>query len=169
MKKHDKELDQFEDGQLSQQEYDKILSHSLEEVYDKGYFLGMDIAVERINSANKSTTRGEIFDKVLADIRTDTIKEIIEIEENKRIRKQLYDAGFKLPYDYCTIGSKFPTLSELIEACGEGFYGLEKTTDGTNMWEAQTIKITPLVYLGKTPEEAVAKLWLELNKEDKLK
>ena len=84
MKKHDKELDQFEDGQLSQQEYDKILSHSLEEVYDKGYFLGMDIAVERINSANKSTTRGEIFDKVLADIRTDTIKEIIEIEENKR-------------------------------------------------------------------------------------
>jgi hypothetical protein len=55
-----------------------------------------------------------------------------------------------------------PTLSELIEACGDEFTFLEKM-DKT--WTA----FPPMPNYkngqhGSTPEEAVAKLWLELNK-----
>jgi len=54
---------------------------------------------------------------------------------------------------------KKPTLSELIEACGIIGFTLVKV--GKNVWEAMGG-----AYLGRgsTPEEAVAKLWLELNK-----
>lgn len=63
-----------------------------------------------------------------------------------------------------------PTLSELIEACGEGFRNLQRSViderlwlcnydngnaeDTYESWEAE----------GTTPEEAVARLWLALNK-----
>lgn len=95
--------------------------------------------------------------------------------------KQLKDAGYPQTY----IGGDFwsnkwsseggyeavysPTLSELIEACGVSFWNLEQghnkdtgtwfcnfVTDcqvGSDEWESK----------GKTPEEAVAKLWLALN------
>ncbi len=57
-----------------------------------------------------------------------------------------------------------PTLSELIEACGEGYFILEKQGD---KWRAeyphQTLRLLVGEY-GSTPEEAVAKLWLEINK-----
>ena len=63
-----------------------------------------------------------------------------------------------------------PTLSELIEACGEQkSLGLERNYGG--MWTAY--KDTQLwndvdgykyQARGTTPEEAVAKLWLALNK-----
>ncbi len=62
-----------------------------------------------------------------------------------------------------------PTLSELIEACGEKFEELINLKDkwicygggkdiikGVEQWHA--------FGEGSTPEEAVANLWLELNK-----
>ena len=62
-----------------------------------------------------------------------------------------------------------PTLSELIEACGEDFDNLTKgrfikkgwmcnyahDDQANEDWNSE----------GSTPEEAVANLWLELNKE----
>lgn len=52
-----------------------------------------------------------------------------------------------------------PTLSELIEACGSVVLSVGK--DGfTNV-----MKFNPIVDAqGEAPEEAVAKLWLELNR-----
>jgi hypothetical protein len=63
-----------------------------------------------------------------------------------------------------------PTLSELIVACGDGIVGL------TRMWEGKWLKGWGAMYTrypmdsfhsiieGNTPEEAVAKLWLESRK-----
>ena len=62
-------------------------------------------------------------------------------------------------------GVKFPTLSELIEACGDEFIGLRRHkiagVEGVIRWQ---IEMRPVLY--KTPEEAVARLWLALNKSD---
>lgn len=74
----------------------------------------------------------------------------------------------------------FPTLSELIEACGEDFMMVSPTTNFTkseetevgnilvphhkDKWMAVTLKEVGIDAQGKTPEEAVAKLWLKLNK-----
>jgi hypothetical protein len=55
-----------------------------------------------------------------------------------------------------------PTLSELIEACGDGFYSLERIhPNGT--WKALAQWIAKS-FTSDTPDEAVAKLWLALNK-----
>lgn len=51
-----------------------------------------------------------------------------------------------------------PTLSELIEACGESFVMLGHRGSG---WFSESISN---IGNGTTPEEAVANLWLELNK-----
>lgn len=59
---------------------------------------------------------------------------------------------------------EIPTLSELIEACGENFYSLYRHQK--DKWQAHStgdlwdIEIAH----GPTPEEAVANLWLALNK-----
>lgn len=88
------------------------------------------------------------------------------------LAKQLKDAGFpqrengviyehyvKEPESEEKIYS--PTLSELIEACGDKFMGLHHYAD-TKTWLAVSDENT---YVNApTPEEAVAKLWLELNK-----
>ena len=78
--------------------------------------------------------------------------------------KKLKDMGFEQE------GSGFgePTLSSLIEACGEAFDNLEKREDiylafGSSK-DTANIKIDPFLGGGKTPQEAVAKLWIELNK-----
>lgn len=55
---------------------------------------------------------------------------------------------------------KIPTLSELISACGEGFGQLGAATEGFNVWQ---LGIRYPVAFGKTPEIAVANLWLKLN------
>jgi len=59
-----------------------------------------------------------------------------------------------------------PTLSELIEACGHYFYQLTKEDDGS--WTCASINGYPKSGFGVTNsptlEEAVAKLWLALNK-----
>lgn len=62
-----------------------------------------------------------------------------------------------------------PTLSELIEACGDEFGSIERRVlevgiiQNIIVWDCWDS--TPLNRgYGSTPEEAVAKLWLELNK-----
>lgn len=62
----------------------------------------------------------------------------------------------------------YPVLSELIEACSPRFHTL---TIGSDMWIAEagfydkeTKQVGVVERGGKTPSEAVANLWLELNK-----
>jgi len=68
-----------------------------------------------------------------------------------------------------------PTLSELIDACGDKFAGLTPEKEGwdnpkTIGWEASgaysgsCIGEAIIIKNQKTPEEAVAHLWLKLNK-----
>ena len=66
-------------------------------------------------------------------------------------------------YPYLTIGEDVyaPTLSELIEACGEEFGALERNEDNS-YYSLPSEKGAVAAILGSTPEEAVAKLWLEL-------
>ena len=99
---------------------------------------------------------------------------------NYELAKQLSDAGFPqggkgkwvLPPD--TIIARRddriygPTLSELIEACGSNFQALFREQD---RWTAQQ-ELPANDPSGKfhiatavTPEDAVALLWLALNKE----
>jgi len=64
---------------------------------------------------------------------------------------------------------KCPTLSELIDACGERFKNLWLTDE--NGWGATgtLAKDTPALQqtlYAKTKEEAVAELWLKLNETD---
>lgn len=64
-----------------------------------------------------------------------------------------------------------PTFSELIEVLGDRFYGVtrirvENAIESLNDFEAREwVKFgeEPEITFGKTPEEAVAKLWLALN------
>ncbi len=84
------------------------------------------------------------------------------------LAKKLKDAGFsqeKLEHHNCqncacrVKDAYVPTLTELIESCGDNFRTLEKgRTDG---WYASG---NGAGEAGSTPEEAVANLWLELNK-----
>lgn len=92
---------------------------------------------------------------------------------NYELAKELKDAGFPLKMkrtwtdifddDYSEeSGCYLPTLSELIEACGKSFT-LESSELGFRAFR------TPVLVEGgwsATPEEAVARLWLELNKKD---
>lgn len=102
---------------------------------------------------------------------------------NYELVKQLKDAGFpqkgkgtyvEIPYHPESLKNKkynqdqfkeaiyVPTLSELIEACGDGFLNMYKTKDGifhcVNPFEDKDDEV------GSTPEEAVARLWLAINK-----
>ena len=74
---------------------------------------------------------------------------------------------------------RIPTLSELIEACGKRFCSLNRTIED-NKWVAKRYDPSYVEKEGKfillveeavteeysTPDEAVANLWLELNKKD---
>lgn len=65
-----------------------------------------------------------------------------------------------------TIVIKYPTLSELIDACSEKFLGIQHRRilrrSGLAPWYAK--EIGGNIVDGTTPEEAVKKLWLSLNK-----
>ena len=90
---------------------------------------------------------------------------------NYELAKKLKDAGYPQEdmshTDY--LGENFendpadsikvPNLSKLIKACGEGFDYLRHKSE---YWLA--ISGGGLEGQGKTPEEAVAELWLALNK-----
>lgn len=98
--------------------------------------------------------------------------------------KQLHDAGYKLPTKYSydefliegerdvkgeLVRYRVPTLSELIEACGDCLSHIKKWN---GYWWAVSHCGHPehefggnnLEEQGVTPEIAVANLWLELNK-----
>lgn len=100
------------------------------------------------------------------------------------LAKQLKDAGFK--FSKFPLGRTFvrdgqgddiivPTLSELIQACGlhyewdnEDYYFILKYK--YDEWEAGFwwFEISKYREYGDTPEEAVAKLYLELNKKHEI-
>ena len=99
---------------------------------------------------------------------------------NYKLAKQLKDAGFPQSFseeggsvmdkealekkgEFESLEDKhwvyIPTLSELIEACGEGMkFELIRAQAG---WCAKTRGI--MILNQETPQEAVAKLWLKLN------
>jgi hypothetical protein len=96
---------------------------------------------------------------------------------NYELAKQLKDAGY--PQDAAQHAvwkhpamtgyeneewAATPTLSELIEACGNRFEALRRCEDG--VFCADTAIEGRLVTPGQgdTPEEAVARLWLALNR-----
>ena len=60
-----------------------------------------------------------------------------------------------------------PTLSELIEACGDNFLSLDSSRikDKTDKWTASGADIKDFFRegVGSTPEESVANLWLALQ------
>ncbi len=57
-----------------------------------------------------------------------------------------------------------PTLEELIEACGDEFLHLTRCTLPQGEWSCDsTLEDLEVVY-GSTPSEAVARLYLALNK-----
>lgn len=85
------------------------------------------------------------------------------------LAKELKDAGFRQDLERKPIWVRdldgtmltLPTLSELIEACRGSFFRLTYA-DG---WEASSDSGGKWTYVGGlTPEEAVAYLWLALNK-----
>ena len=99
---------------------------------------------------------------------------------NHKIAKQLKDAGFpqtskptKVEFYNSKGGFKLSeprqniSLSELIEACGKEFYQLtQKEIILEPKWIATAIIpiVKEIIAQGKTKKEAVAKLWLKLNK-----
>lgn len=68
-----------------------------------------------------------------------------------------------------------PTLSELIEACGNNFRNVSLTTEPSKLWHTTGVNVPQpnepryvfSVFDGYTPEEAVVRLWLALNKQGK--
>lgn len=85
--------------------------------------------------------------------------------------KKLKDAGFpQNKHYYCledgTISDVcIPTLSELIEACGDRLGGIKRTIEG-NQWVAIDDISDYMLPSYKTPEEAVALLYLKLKQYD---
>ena len=91
---------------------------------------------------------------------------------NYELAKQLKDAGF----DNWIVGKEYPMLlkpysepmyeaglSELIEACGDDLSEMENTYDGWRVYpNIQETKIEPI--WSKSLKEALAQLWLALNK-----
>lgn len=98
-----------------------------------------------------------------------------------KLAKQLKDAGFPFkttnfgpnekvekaffldkPYG---MGYIEPTLSELIEACGDRLtvQKIEGNVDHFNYIAWIDIGTNPMKYASSTPEEVVAKLWLKIN------
>lgn len=98
---------------------------------------------------------------------------------NYELAKELKDAGFLQPdkdnyYPGDYLGGHAenerayaPTLEELIEACGENNFTLQHP-NGADFWTAGTSDTwmgdKTAVGQGSTPTEAVARLWLALNK-----
>jgi len=96
---------------------------------------------------------------------------------NYELALQLKNAGFpKMRFTTFTatgsdevILTEGPTLSELIEACGDRFDELTKIGHENPRWSAFAYSWEERVWgievgRGATKEEAVAKLWLALNK-----
>lgn len=61
---------------------------------------------------------------------------------------------------------QFPTLEELIEACGDEFEELGVGGEGLNDSKFHAVSRGRTIEFGDTPSESVANLWLVLNKKD---
>jgi len=88
-----------------------------------------------------------------------TSKKIIEYLDTKKDIINFDDEWFFIP-----------TLSELIDACGDRFMALDSGRSiGERGWIAfsDDRKLSKMKTKGKTPKIAVAKLWLKLNKKSK--
>jgi len=99
---------------------------------------------------------------------------------NYELAKKLKDAGFEQygngTLAVCPPGSTeadiayIPTLEELIEACGDGFDALFGPYSSLNNHEGVRIRdwrcdsTGSSTATGKTAKEAVANLWLALNR-----
>lgn len=83
---------------------------------------------------------------------------------NSELARLLKEKGF--PQDPSTETHAFwismPDLSELIRACGDDFYCVRRRPNGD--FQAQSVNKDKVYAFGSTPEEAVASLWLELQK-----
>lgn len=106
------------------------------------------------------------------------------------LAKKLKDAGFEqiktgwckhevspfdTGHDSCWKNKEYayhPTLSELIDACGDDFNGIVKVMKKfypeQSEWWWEAVSKKGYKY-GDTPEESVANLWLFLNKKQCLK
>jgi hypothetical protein len=89
---------------------------------------------------------------------------------NYELAKKLRDAGYE---QHGATELYIPSLSELIEACGKPFVlhspkskdiSEEYYQPSETEWTAYYQDDRFLKEFGSTPEEAVANLWLELNK-----
>lgn len=103
---------------------------------------------------------------------------MIQFFMNYELAKQLRDAGFPQCGNGRWIGppdkivwrsgdrAYVPTLEELIEACGDKFFVLNATnTRGqSNTWYAAITNPNTIEATAATAIEAVAKVWLALNK-----
>ncbi len=77
---------------------------------------------------------------------------------NYELAKELKDAGLVWDSD----NADYPTLSELIEACGIYFGALERAVSEKEItWLCGGLNHA-FIAKGDTPEEAVARLWLAL-------
>jgi hypothetical protein len=94
-----------------------------------------------------------------------------------QLAQELRDAGFPQTGRGTQIGPSdklvwragdrvyIPTLSELIEACGERFWMLEACNLEAGNWHASGYAAAKIEgAYGTSPDEAVARLWLVLNK-----
>jgi hypothetical protein len=85
------------------------------------------------------------------------------------------ESGFSLGEPYQSRNVYYPTLEELIEACGQGFRAL-LYEDPTGLWtalamtdykplrvELEELHKTQARGSGSSPTEAVARLWLALH------
>lgn len=83
-----------------------------------------------------------------------------------KLAKKLKDAGFPSCREAYSFDSKEtlpdPTLSELIEACGKDVGELMQSRD-CSYWVVNDMK-GKVSIKAEFPDEAVAKLWLKLNK-----
>jgi len=105
---------------------------------------------------------------------------------NYKLAKKLKDAGFPQRWgnyqtkDGCVYNrssknrAHVPDLSELIDACGDGYFRLENGRDRNMVSETNKEGVFWMAYrglgteaiqaCGNTRKEAVANLWLKLNK-----
>lgn len=76
------------------------------------------------------------------------------------LKQELITAGYQ-----GANGRMYFELEELIEACGEHFYGVFKRSNNNwGAWETDSEDEGNEMFEGRTPTEAVARLWLALNK-----